>query len=273
MPQLFPLVLFRVISSFFKRQMSKKVIQISSSESMLTAGLSELELRIIIIVCVVVGVLLIIVFLCYLYHRRNNKGNKGEMIHLQCFCLSFVILEANDWSKIVKSPWQNICVGFVKQNFGTWILGRLDPDWGLDWARPYRSWVVQCPPPLLPEGWRPRCQTEGQCRPQPDPWGARQFPVNKHPSFSRQWVIGGKKICRHNTCWRELEKRGSRCDEAFVKTRLKYRNSFRGSATFSSPLMMMLPSFFKRSRINPFQAPPPISSFRCQSEGLESLRT
>jgi len=47
------------------------------TESMLTAGLSELELRIIIIVCVVVGVLLIIVFLCYLYHRKNNKGNKA----------------------------------------------------------------------------------------------------------------------------------------------------------------------------------------------------
>merc|ERR1719209_2224587 len=47
------------------------------TESMLTAGLSELELRIIIIVCVVVGVLLIIVFLCYLCHRRNNKGNKA----------------------------------------------------------------------------------------------------------------------------------------------------------------------------------------------------
>jgi len=47
------------------------------TESMLTAGLSELELRIIIIVCIVVGVILIIVFLCYLYHRRNNKGNKA----------------------------------------------------------------------------------------------------------------------------------------------------------------------------------------------------
>merc|ERR1712212_301322 len=66
------------------------------TESMLTAGLSELELRIIIIVCIVVGVILIIVFLCYLYHRKNNKGNKGEMIHLQCFCPSFVILEAID---------------------------------------------------------------------------------------------------------------------------------------------------------------------------------
>ena len=65
---------------------------------MLTAGLSEFELRIIIIVCIVVGVILIIVFLCYLCHRRNNKlANKGEkQIHLQCFCLSFVILEAND---------------------------------------------------------------------------------------------------------------------------------------------------------------------------------
>lgn len=48
------------------------------TESMLTAGLSEFELRIIIIVCIVVGVLLIIVFLCYLCHRRNNKlGNKA----------------------------------------------------------------------------------------------------------------------------------------------------------------------------------------------------
>merc|ERR1719400_1404426 len=47
------------------------------TESMLTAGLSELELRIIIIVCCVVGIIAIIVFLCYLYHRRNNKGNKG----------------------------------------------------------------------------------------------------------------------------------------------------------------------------------------------------
>merc|ERR1712038_2045624 len=47
------------------------------TESMLTAGLSEFELRIIIIVCIVVGVLLIIVFLCYLCHRRNNKGSKA----------------------------------------------------------------------------------------------------------------------------------------------------------------------------------------------------
>jgi hypothetical protein len=47
------------------------------TESMLTAGLSEFELRIIIIVCIVVGVLLIIVFLCYLCHRRNNTGNKA----------------------------------------------------------------------------------------------------------------------------------------------------------------------------------------------------
>ena len=96
MPQLFPLVLLKVISSFFKIQIDKKVILFLLSESMLTAGLSEYELRLIIIICIVVGVLLIIVFLCYLCHRRNNKGNKGEMIHLQCFCLSFVILEAND---------------------------------------------------------------------------------------------------------------------------------------------------------------------------------
>ena len=151
---------------------------------MLTAGLSELELRIIIIVCIVVGVLLIIVLLCYLCHRRNNTGNKGEMIHLQCFCFSFVILEANDWSKIVQSPWwqkagkfQNSIMskisGFVKQ----WILGPLDLLWGLDWARHYRSWVVQCSPPLLAEGGR-RCQTEGQRRPRPHPRGARHFRVN-----------------------------------------------------------------------------------------------
>merc|ERR1711990_1186082 len=36
------------------------------TESMLTAGLSEFELRIIIIVCI-----------GYLCHRRNNKGNKA----------------------------------------------------------------------------------------------------------------------------------------------------------------------------------------------------
>merc|ERR1711972_1289471 len=39
------------------------------TESMLTAGLSELELRIVIIA--------IIVLLCYLYHRRSSKGSKA----------------------------------------------------------------------------------------------------------------------------------------------------------------------------------------------------
>merc|ERR1719382_1003370 len=47
------------------------------TESMLAAGLSELELRIIIIVCCVVGIIAIIVLLCYLYHRRSSKGSKG----------------------------------------------------------------------------------------------------------------------------------------------------------------------------------------------------
>ena len=87
MPQLFPLVLSRVISSLFNRQIDEKVILIiSSSESMLTAGLTELELRIIIIVCIVVGVILLIVFLCYTYHRKNSKGNKGERRY---FCSAF----------------------------------------------------------------------------------------------------------------------------------------------------------------------------------------
>ena len=47
---------------------------------MLTAGLSELELRIIIIVCCVVGIIAIIVLLCYLYHRRSSKGSKGGFL-------------------------------------------------------------------------------------------------------------------------------------------------------------------------------------------------
>ena len=58
-----------------------------------------------------------------------------------------------------------------------------------DWARYYRrSWVVQCPPPLLPEGGG-RCQGEGQRRSQPDPGGARLFPVRqaRPPSSRRQW--------------------------------------------------------------------------------------
>ena len=114
---------FRVISSFFKIQIDKKVILFLLSESMLTAGLSEFELRIIIIVCIVVGVLLIIVFLCYLCHWRNNKGNKGEIIHLHCFCLSFVILEANDEKgrKVEKfNNVKNICIGDCEaMNCGT----------------------------------------------------------------------------------------------------------------------------------------------------------
>ena len=63
---------------------------------MLTAGLSELELRIIIIVCCVVGIIAIIVLLCYLYHRRSSKGSKGGflILFLQCSRLCFVILEA-----------------------------------------------------------------------------------------------------------------------------------------------------------------------------------
>jgi len=47
------------------------------TEAMLTAGLSELELRIIIIVCCVLGIIAIIVLLCYLYHRRSSKGSKA----------------------------------------------------------------------------------------------------------------------------------------------------------------------------------------------------
>ena len=163
---------------------------------------------------------------------------------------------------------KNIYIGFLKQHFWTWILGPLDPHWGLDWVRHYRSWVVQCSPPLLPEGWG-RCQTEGQRRPQPDPRGARQFRVNKPSAFSeRLW----EEKYADKTDVGELEKRRDRCDEAFVKTRLKYRNSFRGSAQFSGRSLCAA-AFSKRSRINPFQAPPPISSFRCQGEGLESLRT
>ena len=83
MPQLFPLVLLKGLKLIFqKTDRLESDYLFLSSESMLTAGLSELELRIIIIVCIVVGVLLIIVLLCYLCHRRNNMGNKGE-IHLQ----------------------------------------------------------------------------------------------------------------------------------------------------------------------------------------------
>ena len=101
---------------------------------------------------------------------------------------------------------KNIYIGFLKQHFWTWILGPLDPHWGLDWVRHYRSWVVQCSPPLLPEGWG-RCQTEGQRRPQPDPRGARQFRVNKPSAFS-EWLWEGGKICRQNRCWRTREEEG-----------------------------------------------------------------
>ena len=45
---------------------------------MLTAGLGEHEIRIIIIVCIVVGVLLILLLACYYCHRRANQSNKGE---------------------------------------------------------------------------------------------------------------------------------------------------------------------------------------------------
>ena len=49
------------------------------TESMLTVGL---ELRIVIIVVIVVGILLLMVLLCYLYHRRNKAGIKGELVYL-----------------------------------------------------------------------------------------------------------------------------------------------------------------------------------------------
>lgn len=49
------------------------------SESMLTGGL---ELRIVIIIVIVVGILLLMVLLCYLYHRRNKAGIKGELVYL-----------------------------------------------------------------------------------------------------------------------------------------------------------------------------------------------
>merc|ERR1719319_647747 len=47
------------------------------TEAMLTAGLGEHEIRIIIIVCIVVGVLLILLLACYYCHRRANQSNKA----------------------------------------------------------------------------------------------------------------------------------------------------------------------------------------------------
>jgi len=47
------------------------------TEAMLTAGLGEYEIRIIIIVCIVVGVLLILLLACYYCHRRANQSKKA----------------------------------------------------------------------------------------------------------------------------------------------------------------------------------------------------
>ena len=111
---------------------------------------------------------------------REVKVGFLSFFFLQCSCLCFVILEAIVWCK-VGSPWlsEKKEIYSTKKNFWANIQER----WGLDWVRPYRSGVVQRPPSLFPEGRR-RPQAEGQCRPQPDPWGARQFRVNAfHFSF------------------------------------------------------------------------------------------
>ena len=183
------------------------------SESMLTGGL---ELRIVIIIVIVVGILLLMVLLCYLYHRRNKAGIKGELVYLHWLCIGFVILEAKLSKCITRIPFMkwSVNVSHLKSNL-LWYESLEHQQGPRDWARYYRrSWVVQCPPPLLPEGGG-RCQGEGQRRSQPDPGGARLFPVRqaRPPSSRRQWVIGETQHL--------LVKRRSRCDEAFVKTRLK----------------------------------------------------
>ena len=99
---------------------------------------------------------------------------------LQYSCLCFVILEAIVWCK-VGSPLTKWRKGYLFHEKNFWA--NIQERWGLDWVRPYRSGVVQRPPSLVPEG-RGRPEAEGQCRPQPDPWGARQFRVNAfHFSF------------------------------------------------------------------------------------------
>ena len=87
-------------------------------------------------------------------------------------------------------------------------------------------------------------------------------------TFLLKWVIKEGKSADTTTRVGELKKRRNRCDEQFVKTRLKYRNGFLGSASFSSL------SIFWEKPHKPVASPKSgISSFRCEPARIESLRT
>ena len=58
---------------------------------MMTPGLSEQELTLVIIVLVVVLVVLLVCAACYLCHRHHTT-NKGQF-HIWFICFGFVILE------------------------------------------------------------------------------------------------------------------------------------------------------------------------------------
>ena len=53
--------------------------QISPSEMMMTAGLSTMDLYIILIVVLVVIVIFVLVLACYLFHRKHAGRQQGKI--------------------------------------------------------------------------------------------------------------------------------------------------------------------------------------------------
>ena len=103
--------------------------------------------------------------------------------------------------------------------------------------------------------------------------GARQFPVN-NPSSSCQWVIGGKKICRHKTC---REEKGAGVTRHLWKHDSNTETAFGEVLHFPARCWWRCCPFpfSKRSCINPFQAPhtspSPFSGVRVRGLSLYEL--